>query len=312
VLEPAPAAFRLGAIITAYNEADVIADTIRHLAANGVGVYLIDNWSTDGTMDEALAVKDVEWLGHERYPEDGPSKMFELTRLLERVEAIASNLDVDWIISNDADEFRYSPWPGVGLRDAIFHVDRQGFNAVNHSYLTFELTEDSLEVGSVFKDLTWFQLELFDLSRVTCWHHEPGRIEEIAWSGNHAIRFAGRAVFPYNFLCKHYPIRSLEQGTRKIFRDRLPRYPVSERLKGWHFHYDKLSPQKLIKPTEGLLQLGETFDEDFVIERLTGVGFDPPPVKISPKLRVARVLRRLGVLDRALTLRWRLSGRAAK
>lgn len=312
VIEPAPPSFRVGAIITAYNEADVIGDTIRHLAANGVHVYLIDNWSTDATLHEALAIEGVEWLGHEHFPEDGPSEIFEWTRLLERVEALASNLDVDWVMSNDADEFRYSPWTGVNLRDAFFHVESQGFNAVNHSYLNFELTEDSLDARSAIEGLRWFRPERSDLSRVTSWHHEPGRIEEIAWSGNHKIRFAGRAVFPYNFLCKHYPIRSLDQGTRKIFQDRLPRYSVSERLKGWHSHYDKLSPQKLIKPTDGLFKFDETFDEHYVIERLTGVGFDPLPARLTPKLRVARILRTLGVLDRALSLRWRWSGRAAK
>jgi hypothetical protein len=304
----------VAAIITAYNEEDIIGETIQHLARNGISVYLIDNWSTDATLEVALATEGVEWLGHERFPEAGPASSFEWTRILNRVEQVASELEVDWIVSNDADEFRYAPWAGISLRDALFHVQQQGFNAVNHSYLNFELTSDSLRAGHpVGERLRWFRAESSTSSaRVNAWHHTHGTREEIAWSANHEVRFPDRAIFPYNFLVRHYPIRSVEQGQRKVFRDRLPRYPVAERLKGWHSHYDSMSLETLIKPTEGLLRFDDHFDEDFLLERLTGVGFESAPPTASLKLRVARGLKRIGLLDRALTLRWRLSGRAAR
>jgi hypothetical protein len=300
---PAPEGFKVTALIVAYNEEDVIEATIRHLADNGVDVYLIDNWSTDSTLDRALGLAGVELAGYEHFPPNHPSHSYEWVRLLTRVEEVASTLDADWVLSNDADEYRYAPWAGVSLRDGLYHVDRQGYTAVNHACLNFELTEEGLE---------WFRPELLDMHRVNCWHRDPGAPGELAWSGGHDVLFAGRAVFPYNFLLKHFPIRSVEQGQRKIFQERLPRYAIEERLQGWHSHYDHISPADLIKSTEGLFHFGPTFDEDFLIERLTGVGLDPPSVRVTPKIRVARVLRRLGLLDRALSLRWRTSGRAAK
>ncbi len=303
VISPAPASFKVIAVIVAYNEEDVIEATIRHLADNGVRVYLIDNWSTDSTMDRALGLSGVELAGHERFPPDRPSSSFQLVQLLTRVQEVAAGLDADWVLSNDADEYRYAPWAGVSLRDAIYHVDAHGYSAINHTYLNFELTEDGLE---------WFRPELVDMHRVNIWHRDPGAPGEIASSGGHEVVFAGRAVFPYNFLVKHFPIRSVEQGRRKIFQERLPRYSVDERLQGWHSHYDHLSAADLIKSTDGLFHFDPTFDEDFLIERLTGVGLDRPPVRVTPKIRVARALRRLGLLDRALSLRWRTSGRAAK
>ena len=39
--------FRIVAIISAFNEGDIISQVIRHLVENGVNVYLIDNRSTD-------------------------------------------------------------------------------------------------------------------------------------------------------------------------------------------------------------------------------------------------------------------------
>jgi hypothetical protein len=301
------------ALIIAYNEEDIIGETIRHLTENGVGVYLIDNWSTDSTLAKVLGLSGIDLIGHEQFPSDGPSQVFEWTRLLARLEVVASRMDADWILSNDADEFRYAPWPGVSLRDGLFHVQQQGFSAINHTYLNFELTANTyLADSDPGEHLSWFRPEPFDLGRVNGWRRLCGSPAEIAWSGNHIVRFSGRSVFPYNFLCKHYPIRSLEQGRRKIFQERLPRFPVAERLKGWHDHYDHVSPNDMLRPTTGLLHYDSTFQEDFLLERLTGVGFAPLPSRMTPKIRLARVLRKVGLLDRALTLRWRLSGRVAK
>ena len=45
--------FRVVAIISAFNEADIISPVIGHLVENGVDVYLIDNHSTDDTAEQA-------------------------------------------------------------------------------------------------------------------------------------------------------------------------------------------------------------------------------------------------------------------
>jgi hypothetical protein len=313
-IDPAPPDFTVAAIMPAYNEVDVIDQVITHLAHNGVGVYLIDNWSTDTTLERARAYEGDGLVGYERFPPDGPANSFELTRMLTRVEELALDLGHDWVVQNDADEFRFAPWPGVSLRDALFHVQTQGFSAVNHGCLDFALTEEPAGLDAPIEDhLTWFQAAgIPDLTQLNCWRQMPGTRVELAWSGRHTVRFQGLRVFPYNFLIHHYPIRSVEQGRRKIFAERLPRFRVDERLQGWHSHYDHMTAETLVQPTDGLVHLDSTFDEDFVLERLTGVGWEPREAPVTVKTRMARVLRRLGLLDAALSLRWRLAGRAAK
>jgi hypothetical protein len=37
----------------------------------------------------------------------------------------------------------------------------------------------------------------------------------------------------------HFPLRNIEQATKKIFNDRLPRFTEEERKRGWHVHYDE-------------------------------------------------------------------------
>ncbi len=39
-----------------YNEEDVIASTLEHLIGQGVGVILVDNWSTDRTIEIAADI----------------------------------------------------------------------------------------------------------------------------------------------------------------------------------------------------------------------------------------------------------------
>src|SRR5262249_39232024 len=54
-----PDRFRVVAMMTAYNEEDILVPSIEKLANDGIGVYLIDNWSTDRTYELAQKM-----LGH--------------------------------------------------------------------------------------------------------------------------------------------------------------------------------------------------------------------------------------------------------
>jgi hypothetical protein len=229
------------------------------------------------------------------------------------VEELALTTEANWIIFNDADEVRTPPWADVSLRNALFHVYQSGFTAVNHTCLNFALTQDSFRTGlSLEQHLTWFNPERADLSRVNSWARLPGDPAELAWSGGHGVRFQGLRVFPYNFVIRHYPIRSVEQGRRKVFKERLPRFSVEERLRGWHAHYDHVRADALIQPTTDLLHFDEHFDEDYLIERLTGVGFELPVAAPTVRLRIIRALRKAGLLEPIVKLWWRLRGRAAR
>jgi hypothetical protein len=72
------------------------------------------------------------------------------------------------------------------------------------------------------------------------WLQGTARVD-LATSGGHAAKFAGARDFPYRFLLKHYPIRSQEQGMRKIIQERQHRFSPHERqtLK-WHTQYNSV------------------------------------------------------------------------
>jgi hypothetical protein len=240
---PAPDDFRVIAILRTYNEADIIAPAIRYLAGQGVDVYAIDNWSTDGTYELVEGLSSQGVVGVERYPPGGPSQHFEHKRLLERIEALSRTLEADWFIHHDADEIRESPWPGVSLRDALYHVDRCGFNSINHAVLDFFPVDNSFQPGTDFAaHFTYYELgkRPGHFKRINAWKN-VGQPISLYPSGGHHVEFKGQRIYPYLFLIKHYPLRTAHQTVIKI-RDRQRRARRLARLIGWHHQYDRFDP----------------------------------------------------------------------
>jgi hypothetical protein len=263
--------------MTAYNEEDVIGPAIQKLIDDGVGVYVIDNWSTDRTYEIVRGFEGSGLVGSERFPAV-PSDRFVLEALTRRVTAVASGLRADWLIHHDADERRHGPWPGLGLRDSLWRVDRAGFSAVDHTVINYRPVDDTFVPGGDFES----HFRYFELGRtgdlmvqIKAWKN-VGTVD-LASSGGHEARFAGRRVFPYKFLLQHYPIRSQPHGNQKIFRDRVGRWDPRERARGWHIHYDDVVPEQsfLRDPAELTEDQGPETRARYMTELLTGAGLVP-------------------------------------
>jgi GT2 family glycosyltransferase/2-polyprenyl-3-methyl-5-hydroxy-6-metoxy-1,4-benzoquinol methylase len=286
-LPVAPPEFRVVALMTGYNEVDIIEPSLRRLIAQGVGIYFLDNWSTDGTFELVQQLVGKGIVGLERFPQAGASQHFELDRLLARVEHVVRDIQADWFIHHDVDEIRESPWPSLNLRDALFYVQSLGFNAIDHTVIEFRPVDGGFQPGGDFGDY----FRHFEFSQV------PGHFTQIkAWrnlnrpvsladTGGHEVRFTDRRVYPYKFLLRHYPIRSQAHGLTKVLRDRQPRWSPEERAAGWHAHYDEIGPQHNFIGDPAALTYFDPSDfyNRFLTERLTGVGISRlRPVAQSP------------------------------
>jgi hypothetical protein len=277
-----PADFSVVAFVTAFNEADLIASTIDRLYSEGAAVYLIDNWSTDGTWEIAQRRLGRGLIGAERFPADGPPRFYEWRHLLWRVEELAATTRADWFVHVDADEQRRSAWPGVSLRTALWRVEQRGFNAVDHTVLTFPPVDDGFRPGSDperhFRHFE-FGRNIGHLVQIKTWKRTRERVD-LASTGGHDVSFEGRRLFPYNFLSKHYPVRSQAHGERKIFGERQSRWSPEERAAGWHVQYDHLRPgHSFLRDPAGLEQYDEDdFARRYVVERLSRIGIPPPTI----------------------------------
>ena len=284
---PAPPEFRVVAIIPTYNEEDVITHALRYLVDQGIEIYLLDNWSTDRTVERARPFLRRGLLAIERFPPGGPSGNYDLRGILTRVEEVAMTLEADWCVLHDADERRRSPWPGVDLRDGLYHVDQCGFTCIDHITLNFWPTDDRHDpTRDVEQQLTYFEFSDHPghFHQRRAWKN-LGRRVSLAWTAGHDVFFDGRLVYPFRFLLKHYPIRSQAHGERKILRERTPRFNAEERSMGWHAQYDALEQDRrfLRDPAELEQADQETLYEKYLIERLSGIGvFREPPSWATP------------------------------
>ena len=243
---------RLVAIVSAYNEEDIIGPALAHLVAQGASVYLLDDGSTDRTLANAKEAAGSRLIGVEALPPvaraDGTGA-YCWSRILDRKAQLARTLDGEWFIHQDADEFRESPWPHLSLADAVGLVDRLGWNAIDFEVFDFVPAGEDLLPGqdpfSTFR--RYHPAAEYDRLQIRCWK-KTGAPVDLTTTGGHEARFPGRRVFPVRFPMRHYPIRSAAQGERKVFRDRKPRFDPEERARGWHVQYDRFIEGQPVLP----------------------------------------------------------------
>ena len=267
--------FRVLVIMTAYNEEDIISQSIHKLLQQGINVHVIENWSTDNTFQILKNLEKQELISLERFPLHGPSKFFDLHALLTRVEQVSREIKADWYIHHDVDEIRTSPWPDYNLKQGIFRVDQEGYNSIDHNVIFFQPIDDGFIAGtdfeSYFKYFEFCKMSVYFL-QIKAWKNY-GQDLSLADSGGHEVKFDGRKVYPYKFLLKHYPFRTKKQSRKKVFVDRKSRWNPMEKKKGWHAHYDHIDEgfNFLKSPSELELFNVEEFNKKYLVERLSSI-----------------------------------------
>ncbi len=276
---------RLLTFIPVYNEADIIIQTLNHLLSQGSDICVLDNWSDDGSYETVLefSKKFPKRVTVQRFPEK-PNNAFELQKIMRKIEQLSVELSgsYDWFMVNDADEIRWSPWPGITLGQAMSFISRVGFNSVAFTLFNFELVKDGFgpkDDPKKFFEYGEFVGDEFAFLQVKAWR--SSQKIGLAKSGGHLAEIPDQNIFPIKFLLCHYPLRSTEQAGRKIFKERLPRYTTKEKKIGWHVHYNnQVKNQDFIKSKDGLIRFDQTdFYRDYLIQRISGIG-------ISDKIEV--------------------------
>jgi hypothetical protein len=182
-------------------------------------------------------------------------------------------------------------------------VDSQGFNAVDHTVLQFDPTDNGYLDGSDFERyFRFFRFVKGQDYQIKTWKNTGRRV--VLGSAGHRVVFAGRRIYPYNFVYKHYPFRSQQHGERKIFSERQPRMDAQEVAAGWFGHWRRFVPgHNFLRDPSDLMSFDETnVYEEFLVERLSNIGSDeraawavrrrnrPPWRKLAGRVR--RRLRR--------------------
>jgi hypothetical protein len=235
----------------------------------------MDNWSTDDTLERASRYIGHGLIGIERNPLRDTAT-YDLERALVRVEHLSRTLEADWFVFYDIDEIRRSPFPGMGLRDALYAIDRAGYSAIDFTILNFRPIDGTFETGmSLESHFRHFEFgPTRDLLRQRkCWKNTNQNVQLIE-RGGHDVLFPGRKVYPYKFTTKHYSIRSQRHGERKVVKERRDRFNVREHeSRKWHVHYEGARVPNFLGDPEKLIRYDDaTFDTEYLVERISGIG----------------------------------------
>lgn len=246
---------RVIALLATYNERRFVGRCIEHLAHNGVETYLIDNCSTDETVEIAQRYSGHGLLGIETFHRQG---MYEWSKLLQRKEELALELDADWFIHLDADEIRLPPHGVATLAEALADIDHQGYNAVNFLEFAFMPTvEDPDHDHPDFeRTLRTYQPIMPGMpNRVNAWKSPVSQRPQLAWSGGHYVGFDGMRVYQEYLPMKHYIFLSVPHAVEK-YAGR-GGYNQKELNRGWHGWRAHVGEAEIHLPPRAMMRVAE-------------------------------------------------------
>lgn len=250
---------KVTAIIAIRNEEAYIANCLRHLVRNGVDFVIVDNDSTDSSLDICRRREFANNLVDiQRLPYAG---VFALAEQLAKKAAILAELNTDWVIHLDADEVMHSYREDEPLCDAISRADADGFCAINFDEFNFlPVDHDYLPDTPGRQPMRYyyfFQPHL-EPRQLRCWR-KSAELSNID-SGGHGLTGESLRVWPEHLALRHYIVRSQEHAFIKYSTRR---YAAAELERGWHrARADKAASQFRFPPPEALRRLDDPSDRN--------------------------------------------------
>jgi glycosyltransferase involved in cell wall biosynthesis len=228
------------AILAVKNEQRHIPFVLEALINEGLDVVLLDDGSSDNTVELAKPLLGKGLLDIHSRPDQGK---FDWTNVLKWKEKVARSYNHEWLVHVDADEWLQHPLPNHSLMDLIVEADSIGANAIDFEEFTFLPIKD-LALGEdarrVFTSYYWHKPEASGYLRA--WKRSAGLTN--SRTGGHGLH----PVFPWitkrlkvhkaKGILRHYPILSAEHLKEK-YQSRV--FSKKEVAKGWHIDRIPLS-----------------------------------------------------------------------
>jgi peptidoglycan/xylan/chitin deacetylase (PgdA/CDA1 family) len=238
---------RVVALIASHNERRFIGSCLEHLCGQGVESYLIDDGSTDETVEIAEGFLDRGLIGIE---ELARRDTYDWRGPLRRKEELARELDADWFIHLDPDEVRLPPSPDQTLAQALEVVDSEGYNALNFFEFTFVPTreEPDHDHGDFQQTLrTYYPFAPKSPHQLKAW--KAAGTAELARFGGHRVSFPDLRMYPEPFPMKHYLFLSVPHAIEKYLE------------RDWHGWRARITEADLGLPSRSELRVSRS-DED--------------------------------------------------
>jgi hypothetical protein len=217
-------AFRLFAVLGTWMEEDVVAATVGNAFAQGCErVYLIDNASSDATVERAVAAGAIlaRSFREEHYEE--LERLAQMQEVVDEVSAAAGDQHIWWLWL-DADEFYRGP-DGLTVHEYLATLDRS-FRVVGARFLNHLPSHEPAYVDG--RDPLEFQSLYYEMPTPNCelahYKHPLLRLDRDgtpirAGGGFHVADSDELLVEPRRPLtCHHFSFRAEESTRRRLAR----------------------------------------------------------------------------------------------
>lgn len=247
---------RVVAIMVVRNERPYLRNCLRHLIDNGIDFYIVDNESTDTTVDLLREPHIAEHLvGYERFAFGGA---FDWEGLLRAREEAAKKVAADWVVFVSADEIMHSYRPGEPLAAAIGRVDHDGYDVIDFNEFVFL----PVDTDYVVDCSGWQPLRLY-------YFFEPHRprlmrarrqgldVSHVV-KGGHVLVGGPFNLSPESFALRHYIVRNQAHAFRKYTQRVFRREEIA---RGWHANRVDQSSESFTFPTASELDRTDAPDD---------------------------------------------------
>lgn len=210
------------------NEAAYLPTCLHHLAMNGIEFAIVDNGSTDHSIEIARSAEFKPFLVDVRSV--AFTGVFELETMLRAKAALVESIAADWVMNVCPDEILHPNRQGTTLAQEIAEFDRAGFNVVNFDEFVF------LPVASDWQEgcRGWQAMHHY-------YFFEPARFRQMRlWKkgkGFTNVRHGGHRLdgeknfAPESLVLRHYIFRDQQHAFDKFTHRR---FADQELARGWH------------------------------------------------------------------------------
>ena len=220
---------RTVAIMAVRNERPYLRNCLGHLIDNGIDFYIVDNESTDATLDLLREPHIAEHLvGYERFPFEGA---FDWEGLLRAREQAARKVEADWVVFVSADEIMHSYRAGESLAAAIARVDAEGDDVIDfNEYVFLPVDTDYVVDCSGWQPLRHYYFFEPKSPRLMRARKQSLEVSHVA-KGGHVLVGGPFKLSAESFALRHYIVRSQAHASRK-YTERV--FRREEIARGWH------------------------------------------------------------------------------
>ena len=244
------------AIISTYNECDIIKDIILE-SLTQFDVYVVDNWSTDGTWEIVQEIASDRIIGKEQFPKAGPNQYFELKSILVRIEEIAKQFPRRWILHQDSDEITIMPFENINACNVFQSVLDMGYNGIALRILDFSPIDDGFTCGNPRNYFNYYKHNnnrtFAHHIQFKIWYQPDNEQVDLASKAGHRVMFSNAKIFPIKFPRLHYSIRSTAHKIKKE-QNRTIRIEKELKESNWHSHLKILFETECIKHPDSLIK----------------------------------------------------------